>query len=55
MCFDFEMACGSFKTIFHSVFDSVAPVKEVKIKQRTEPWVNLEILQTIRYWDETLN
>ena len=28
MCFDVEMASDSFKTIFHSVLNSVAPVKE---------------------------
>ena len=33
----------------------MAPVKEVKFKQRTEPWMNSEILQNIRYQDETLN
>ena len=33
----------------------MAPVKEVKLKQRTEPWMNSGILQNIRYWDETLN
>ena len=35
--------------------NSVAQVKEVKLKQRTEPRMNSEILQNIRYWDETLN
>ena len=41
MCFGVEMAWDSFKTIFfHSVLDSVAPVKEVKLKQRTEPRMN---------------
>ena len=35
--------------------NSVARVKEVKLKQTTEPWVNSEILQNIRYRDETLN
>ena len=55
MCFDVEMAWDSFKTFFHSVLDSVAPVKEAKLKQRTEPWMNLEILQNIRFRDETLN
>ena len=33
----------------------MAPVKEVKSKQRTEPWMNSEILQNIRFRDETLN
>ena len=48
MCCDVEMAWDSFKKKFHSVSDSVAPVKEVKLKQRTEPWMNSEILQNIR-------
>ena len=55
MCFDVEMAWENFKTIFHSVLDIVAPVKEIRLKQRTEPWMNSEILQTIRHQDETLN
>ena len=33
----------------------MAQVKEVKLKQRTEPWMNSEILQNIRFRDETLN
>ena len=41
--------------LFYSVLDIVALVKEVKLKQRTEPWMNSKILQNIRYRDETLN
>ena len=50
------MAFDSFKTTFHSVLnvDSVAHVNEVKVKQMTEPWMNWEILQNIRYQDGTL-
>ena len=29
MCLDVKMAWDGFKTIFHSVLDSVAPIKEV--------------------------
>ena len=35
MCLDVEMAWDNFKTNFHSGLDSVVPVKEVKLKQRT--------------------
>ena len=33
----------------------MAPVKEVRLKQRTEPWMISEVLQSIRHRDETLN
>ena len=42
------MTWENFKTIFHSVLD-------VRLKQRTGPWINSEILQNIRHRDETLN
>ena len=29
MCFDVKMAWDSFKTIFYSVLDIVAPIKEI--------------------------
>ena len=54
-CFDVEMTWDSFKNIFHSVLDIVAALKEVRLKQRTEPWMNSDILQNIRHRDETLN
>ena len=40
MCFDVEMAWDIFKTISNSVLDIVAPVKEERLKQRTEPWMS---------------
>ena len=36
-----------FKSIFMSGVNNVSPIKEVRIKQRTEPWINAEILQSI--------
>ena len=55
MCFDAEMAWDSFKLIFHAVIDALAPIKEIRLKQRTEPWINSEILQNIMQRGETLN
>ena len=33
----------------------VAPVKEIRLKQRTEPWMTSEILHDIRHRDDVLN
>ena len=41
------VAWESFKSIFMSVVNNISPIKEVRIKQRTEPWINAEILQSI--------
>ena len=54
MCFDVEMAWDSFKLIFHSFLYVLAPIKEIRLKQRTEPWLNSEIVQNIRHEDGTL-
>ena len=40
-------AWEKFKSIFMSVVNNISPIKEVRIKQRTEPWINAEILQSI--------
>ncbi len=37
-----------------SVLNSVAPVKEVRLKQRTEPWMSSEILHMIKVRDSYL-
>ena len=34
-----------------SVLNSIAPVKEVRLKQRTEPWMSSEILNFIKLRD----
>ena len=36
-----------FKSIFINVVNNISPIKEVRIKQRTEPWINAEISQSI--------
>ena len=45
-------AWENFKAILVSAIDNIAPVKEVRIKQRTEPWINNEILQSIKGRDK---
>ena len=42
----------NFKAIFMSAIYNIAPVKEVCIKQRAEPWINNEILQSIKDRDK---
>ena len=37
-----------------SVVNNISPIKEVRIKQRTEPWINAEILQSINNRDSAL-
>ena len=44
-----------FREIFMSILDYIAPLtKEIKIKQKTEPWVTSEILDQIRERDSFL-
>ena len=44
-------AWKSFQNIFSNVLDEVAPVKEIRLKQRTEPWMSSEILELIHSRD----
>ena len=41
-----------FKDLFMSVIDNIAPVKQMRIKQRTEPWINSDILEAINQRDK---
>ena len=45
-------AWHSFKSIFISCLDNVAPVRTVRIKQRSEEWVDSEVLECIKARDK---
>jgi hypothetical protein len=40
-------AWDRFKEIFLSVINTIASVKQIRLKQRTEPWIDSDILQAI--------
>ena len=46
---------NSFKHIFLSIVDNIAPLKQIRIKQRTEPWINSDILKIIQDRDNAFN
>ena len=54
-CDDIESAWGNFKTLFMGVLDEVAPVKHVRVKQRTQPWMESNILESIQLRDKSLH
>jgi hypothetical protein len=47
-----DTAWQKFKEVFVNVLDRVAPKREVRIKQRTEPWITPSILEKIRKRDK---
>ena len=53
-CSDVNQSWCNFKTIFLQILDAVAPIKEIRLKNRTEPWMNNEILENIRHRDYLL-
>lgn len=52
-CVSVDKAWGLFKSLFLKVVDDIAPVKTTRFKVRSEPWMNSEILKTIKSRDET--
>ena len=44
-----------FRDLFAKILDSVAPLKEVRIKYHSEPWITAEILDSIRERDSWLH
>ena len=44
-------AWENFKIIVLKVIDNIAPVKQIRLKQRTEPWLTAEILELIKIRD----
>ena len=54
-CSNVNDAWNSFKTMLLQVINDIAPVKEVRIKGRTEPWMTSDILELIYERDRILN
>ena len=44
----------SFKSTLLSVIDSLAPLKQVRLKQRSDPWMTNDILSQIKHRDNLL-
>ena len=53
-CTEVNTAWPKFKEIFINVLDEIAPIKQIRIKTRTEPWMNGEILNLINERDKAL-
>ncbi len=51
---DVDSAWSCFHDIFTNILDTIAPVKEVRIKQRTEEWMTSDILDGINERDSLL-
>ena len=45
-------AWSKFKTLFLSIVNKMSPIKEVRMKQRTELWVTNDILKSIKERDK---
>ena len=55
LCTDVNFAWLRFKGIFNNILNEVAPIKQVRINIRTEPWMDSEILDLIRKRDKALS
>ena len=51
---DVNEAWEKFSTMFTQVLDDIAPEKEIRIKGRTEPWIDAEILELMQERDRVL-
>ena len=49
---DTDAAWSAFSSILTSAMDQVAPLKSVHIKQRSEEWINGELLELISQKDK---
>ena len=49
-----DSAWKTFQSIFLSVLNEIAPIKEIRLKQRTEPWMTSNILDMIKERDSYL-
>ena len=53
-CQNVTIAWTLFKDLFTSVLDKVAPIREVRIKAKSEPWMCSDITDLIRQRDKWL-
>ncbi|CAL4114810.1 unnamed protein product [Meganyctiphanes norvegica] len=54
-CNDVNVAWSTFKDISINILNEIVPLKQIRIKTRTEPWMNSDILHCIKYRDKALN
>lgn len=51
---DVDKAWGTFKCLFIKAVDAVAPPRQIRIKQRSNPWFDHSIREMIKQWDSAL-
>ena len=54
-CDNVNLAWSNFKKLFMSVLDKVAPIKQVRLKQKSEMWFSSEIVNLISLRDQAFN
>lgn len=54
-CNDTNNAWLSFENIMLSVINKIAPIKQCRIKSRTQPWITSDIIESIQKRDKLLN
>ena len=54
-CLDTNVAWQTFESCMKTIVDSLAPQKQRRIKSNSEPWVNAEILESIRERNTSLH
>lgn len=54
-CQNVNEAWFNFKSLFTGVLDEITPIKQIRIKSRTEPWMCSNILDLIRQRDKALH
>ena len=50
-----DFCLDEFARIFRAVVDTVAPMRDVRVRQKASPWINQHILAGIRKRDELLS
>ena len=54
-CLDTNAAWQTFESCMKTIIDSLAPLKQRRIKSNSEPWVNAKILESIRERNTSLH